>query len=218
MPKLIVIEPEDRSGQEFLLDKRRMTVGRRPNNDICIPDTIVSGAHAQFEISGDGVILEDLGSTNGTGVNGKRVVRVKLSEGDEIRFGRFKLRFQDAGPEANSLSSRSFPGAEKTQILRAWEGAEGPQGFLKVLSGDGSGDVLDLRKPFTAVGKIGDQVALVTRRQDGYGVRAVSASPNPPRLNGKALGTETSPLHDGDVIEVAGQRFEFFFTTQMGSS
>lgn len=215
MAKLILIQ-DDAEPREFPLDKRVLNIGRKAVNEICLPDSIVSGTHATVTVDGKSVVIEDLKSTNGTGVNGRRISKATLADGDLIQIGRFQLKYVAGNQDDTPATHRSFAGADKTQIMRAWEGSEGPQGFLKVIEGDGKGDVLDLRKPFTAVGRIGQQVALVTRRKDGFSVRAVNPAPPAPLLNGKPLGTEPVGLREGDVIEVAGQRLEFFFTTQVG--
>ena len=58
--------------KEYLLDKERMTIGRKPHNDIQLDDSTVSGEHAAF-LALQNIYVEDLGSTNGTLLNGERV-------------------------------------------------------------------------------------------------------------------------------------------------
>jgi pSer/pThr/pTyr-binding forkhead associated (FHA) protein len=86
--------------REFPLDKPQLTIGRRAGNDVRIDDVAVSGQHARIVVLPnaylDGVediFIEDLGSTNGTRVNGQPVRRQRLSHGDMIRIGwnNFKL-------------------------------------------------------------------------------------------------------------------------------
>jgi len=60
---------------DILLDKERMTIGRRPTNDIHIDNLAVSGEHAAISTIGNDSFLEDLGSTNGTLINGKTVTK-----------------------------------------------------------------------------------------------------------------------------------------------
>ena len=59
--------------KEVTFTKERTTVGRRPYNDVVIDNLAVSGEHAVFLMNGDDVEVEDLGSTNGTYVNGKSI-------------------------------------------------------------------------------------------------------------------------------------------------
>ena len=90
-------------------------IGRNPECDISIPTDEVSRRHAELRPSQDGVMVEDLGSANGTFVNDRRVTRELLKHGDELRFD--QLRFQlispgremmgAAGASAGSTSSNS---------------------------------------------------------------------------------------------------------------
>ncbi len=71
-------------------------IGRNPECDISIPTDEVSRRHAELRPSQDGVMVEDLGSANGTFVNDRRVTRELLKHGDELRFD--QLRFQLISP------------------------------------------------------------------------------------------------------------------------
>lgn len=69
------------------------TVGRGEGNDVVLPDTFVSAEHARLLWNGNGWVVEDLHSTNGTFVNGKGVSRVTtVRPGDELTFGHVKLK------------------------------------------------------------------------------------------------------------------------------
>ncbi len=69
-------------------------VGRRPGSDIFLNDTFMSGEHARLTLHEGRWWVADLGSTNGTFVNGARIDRpTPLSDGDEVRFGRIRARF-----------------------------------------------------------------------------------------------------------------------------
>lgn len=78
---------------EILLAKERTTIGRRPHNDIQIDNLAVSGEHAAIVSVANDCILEDLGSTNGTLVNGSPVKKHLLRDNDLIELGKFKLKF-----------------------------------------------------------------------------------------------------------------------------
>jgi hypothetical protein len=73
------------------LDRERTTIGRRGDNDICLPNLAVSGEHAVVVTILADSFLEDLGSTNGTLVNGKAIAKHFLRDRDEIDIGRHKL-------------------------------------------------------------------------------------------------------------------------------
>ena len=95
--KLVVMRsPSLPEGTVLALDSAPTAVGRGAQNDLAIPDDeYASAAHARFEPRRDGVWLEDIGSTNGTFVNGIRLTRErKLVPGDVVRIGDTDLRFE----------------------------------------------------------------------------------------------------------------------------
>ncbi|MGE3774333.1 MAG: FHA domain-containing protein [Gammaproteobacteria bacterium] len=97
---------------EFQLNKERMTVGRKPDNDIQIDNLAVSGKHALVITILDDSFLEDLGSTNGTYVNGKLIKKHALRDGDVIGIGKHELKYVN---EHATADDEEF---EKTMIIR----------------------------------------------------------------------------------------------------
>jgi hypothetical protein len=94
--RLIVVKsPALDEGEVYTLDSAPITVGRGANNDVSIAsDEYASTRHARFEPRRDGVWIEDVGSTNGTYVNGIRLTRErKLTPGDVVRIGETDLEF-----------------------------------------------------------------------------------------------------------------------------
>lgn len=80
--------------QDFALNKPVLTIGRAPNNDIIIPEQTVSSNHAKITIESGSFFLTDIGSTNGTFVNGSRVNKTLLKSGDFIKLGAANCKFQ----------------------------------------------------------------------------------------------------------------------------
>lgn len=109
MSKLVITDTEGRT-YDFELDKERVTIGRQVGNDIVLADKAVSSRHAVIVTILDDSFLEDLGSTNGTQVNGQTVVRHALAHGDIVSLGRNSLRFL-GNPNAE-------PADDRTMILR----------------------------------------------------------------------------------------------------
>ena len=96
--RLVVVHSEILSvGEEFELDSTALTVGRGGRNDVSIEgDEFASARHVRIEPRRDGVWVSDLGSTNGTFVNGVRIERArKLVPGDVVRVGETELRFEE---------------------------------------------------------------------------------------------------------------------------
>jgi pSer/pThr/pTyr-binding forkhead associated (FHA) protein len=94
--RLVVQEsPVLEQGEEYSVDSAPLTIGRGSQNDVAIDgDEFASARHVRFEPRRDGVWVQDLGSTNGTYVNGVRIEGAqRLAPGDVIRVGETDLRF-----------------------------------------------------------------------------------------------------------------------------
>jgi hypothetical protein len=96
--RLVVLEsPALDGGAVYTLDAHALTMGRGANNDVPLPnDEYASTRHARFEPRRDGVWLEDIGSTNGTYLNGIRLKHPKrLTPGDLVRVGETELTIDE---------------------------------------------------------------------------------------------------------------------------
>lgn len=82
------------TGERVPLGEAVVTIGRRPESTLQLADPNVSRAHAEIRPHGNGWVLVDLGSTNGSRVNGSRVSSHELREGDELAFGNTVLHFE----------------------------------------------------------------------------------------------------------------------------
>ena len=89
----LVLQLADGTTQDVPLGKERMTIGRRADNDVCLPFPAVSGEHASIVTILADSFLEDLGSTNGTLVNGKPIAKHFLRDHDQIDIGRQRMVF-----------------------------------------------------------------------------------------------------------------------------
>ncbi len=92
-------------GQEFTLDaQREVVIGRASDLALVLVEDMVSRKHARIECSGDAIVIEDLGSTNGTFVNGEKISRATLKEGDRILIGTSILKL--IAVDANEIATR----------------------------------------------------------------------------------------------------------------
>jgi hypothetical protein len=82
-----------REGETVALDSDVLTIGRSPHSDLFLDDVTVSRHHARVIRDANGFLVEDLNSLNGTYVNRKRIERHRMSDGDELQIGKFKLAF-----------------------------------------------------------------------------------------------------------------------------
>jgi hypothetical protein len=277
--------------KEYPLSKERTLIGRKPHNDIQIDNLAVSGEHAAIITILNDSFIEDLGSTNGTMVNGKPIKKHFLQNNDVVEIGKHKLKYFNDAPTAATAAD-----FEKTMIIRnpakaappppkadlgdtqtnlrpmapekpaapatptvqvkqpagdtvppaaapekpapapapamekpapaappppreapahaaaAPAAASGPlrEAAIQVLSGAAAGRTLDLTKNLTTIGKPGLQVAVITKRPNGYFITHVEGATYP-TLNGASLGATAHPLGDHDLIEIAGVKMEFFY-------
>ena len=90
---LVIRAGGGRAGESFPLDGDRLTVGRRPDSDIFLDDVTVSRDHALLVRRGSDYYIDDCGSLNGTYVNRRRAESHRLSDGDELQIGKYKLAF-----------------------------------------------------------------------------------------------------------------------------
>jgi pSer/pThr/pTyr-binding forkhead associated (FHA) protein len=263
--------------KEYQLSKERTLIGRKAHNDIQIDNLAVSGEHAAIITILNDSFIEDLGSTNGTMVNGKPIKKHFLQNNDVVEIGKHKLKYFNDAPTAATAAD-----FEKTMIIRnpakptpapvadklgdthtnlkalgaedtkppvvstpasmpksptdstpgagagampaggtttpppatsgpATAGASGSlrEAAIQVLSGAAAGRTLDLTKNLTTIGKPGLQVAVITKRPNGYFITHVEGATYP-TLNGTSLGAQAHPLSDHDLIEIAGVKMEFF--------
>ncbi|MEE9265158.1 MAG: FHA domain-containing protein [Gammaproteobacteria bacterium] len=213
---------------EFSLEKERLLIGRKPENDIQVDNLAVSGQHAAIITILNDSFLEDLDSTNGTFVNGKLVKKHALKHGDVITIGKHELKY------VNDDATTDDQDFEKTMIIRPGMASHAaaaakaeetappppagigsqvaaedmPLGKIQVLSGPGAGKELELKKALITLGRPGVQVAVITRRPQGYFITHVEGKH--PLVNGDSIGAQAHALKDHDVVELAGVKMEFF--------
>lgn len=186
MPKIVVML-EEGNPKEVNLSKQRTTLGRRPFNDIVLNDLAVSGEHLAFLLNGRDVTVEDLSSTNGTQVNGQRVTKQQLHDGDVLTIGRVEIRFV-------------------SPVL-----VEPGPARIKVLSGAAAGREMPLVKTVTTMGKPGVVVASVSKTDTGYELRR-SEGAGVLKLNGRDLQAESVVLSHEDEINLSGTTMQFLQT------
>jgi len=204
--------------KEVPLTKERTSIGRRPYNDIVIDHLAVSGEHAVILLSANGSAeVEDMGSTNGTFVDGQTIKRHALRNGDMVEVGKYKLRY---------LADQAAPDYEKTVFLKpgmlppavppraapapapAAPAAAQLSALVRVVSGPAAGREVGLTKVVTTIGKPGVAVASITKRHHGYVLAHVEGGDRPV-LNGAGVSSEPVLLKTGDRIALAGTEMEF---------
>jgi len=234
MPKLI-LQFEGRVLKEFAVGPMT-TIGRLPDNTVVIENPAVSGHHARIVPDGDGLVLEDLESTNGTFVNEKPVVRHTLQHGDAVLVGKHKLLFDESAtvevlpaPERNlkNLGDTVYLDTKKHRALLATlreararsngRPALAPAGVLRVVEGRADRAEYRLEANTSLIGSA--DTALVRLRGWFKPKVAVAIARDRDgyvvtRLGGTTL-INSEPLSgrqaltDGDILHVSGLTLEF---------
>ncbi len=237
MPKLTLKFKKDSTKiREYQLERgQSVNIGRLDTNDIVIENLAVSGHHAKIDWAGNGFLLTDLKSKNGTFVNDQIAISHWLKHGDVITIGKHVLIFEyapdeaqpDAGDKkmgetmvmdtgkyrsmlAKNVSSKVSQVAETEKI-----------GVLSFLAG-GEGEV-ELTKKLTKIGKnassdlvvkgffVGQTAATISKRPDSYYLSYVGGF-SKPKVNGQAV-KESVELKQFDVVEIGSVKMQFMHKT-----
>lgn len=207
--------------REIPITSRNISIGRKHDNDIQLNDLTLSGRHAQISSVPDYVFIEDLGSTNGTLVNGNHVKKIALEQGDVIQVGHHQLTYLQESE--NAYEPTMFVKAEFDETQFIYDDAINahvvkglPLGGFRTLGNSVSKTVMELRKTYNTIGFQGKRVALITRGSSGYYITSVIGTRSRrtsdiPLLNGSAISTELTLLQENDVITIAGFEVQFYF-------
>lgn len=208
-----------------------MKIGRKPGCEIVLDNLAVSGEHANIFTIGDDSFIQDLNSTNGTFINNKRVAKHHLRNGDTVSIGQHSMVFlhesNRPAPSGNSedfaktvvispTAPSSTPPVSRSEPVSSPASSESTFGTndkqvaaLFILNGKVTGKRIELTKAITNLGKTGRPAGIISRASDGYFLKAADEN-DKPKLNGRSIGTEGSKLRNGDIIEVAGTRLQFY--------
>jgi predicted component of type VI protein secretion system len=217
--------------KEVLLRTEVTTIGRKPDNDIVIDNQAVSGHHAQLIQNSNTLAIEDLQSLNGTYLNGKKISKIELYDGDVVSLGVHTLDiFSDKKRDAdNKLFSVRGRSMDETVIIAAGDqkkllsasdkmAPEALGGFI-VIEGSSDRNEYELSEKVSVIGKQAGAAitlrgffapkvaALVNRRKEGYFITP-SAGRNM-KVNGREIA-QRCDLNDGDIVEVANLKLQFY--------
>jgi pSer/pThr/pTyr-binding forkhead associated (FHA) protein len=229
MDKLILNFKES-TLKEYPMDKDSFTIGRKPENDIQIDNPVVSGKHARIFKEGRKVVLEDLGSTNGTFVNKKKISKCELKHKDIVFIGKHTIVFLSDDPVAQlEASAAEEDDLDATMVLQTKAHAKmtgaskAGLGGLTVIDGTADKPEYELTARLSTIGKAETSTvkikgllapktaALINRGNNGY-VIAPPGSGGKVSVNGQGL-TGRRPLKDGDVIELYGVKLQFYLNS-----
>ena len=221
-PMLLVKAPQGAT-KEVEIFRTPFAIGRRTDNDVCLEDVAVSGHHARIARIQEVLVLEDLGSINGTFVNDQKIDRWQLQDADNIRIGAHCLIFR--GNQLIPTATLPVEGRLTDSPIVAPDPYAGHRpavqrvGLVEILSGKTNQPHYRLISDVSLIGAQDDAVitltgwfapktaAVISRRDDRYVIR--------PTETGKRILVNGQPVHcehkllNGDVVEVAGVTMRF---------
>ncbi len=204
---------------EFFIDKKSISIGRKLNNDIQLIEPTVSGNHSLIQILNDETVISDNASTNGTLLNGVKITKSTLKHGDVIQIGNYQFSYHDAQDvyEPTMFIKAEFGDLKNKKLTSpATNSINIPLAAVRVLDGPLKSTELELRKPFNTIGFDGEKIAIIARNPDGYTISSLNDKKlkddyDPPKINGETLGKNFIKLNDHDIIELLETKIEFFY-------
>lgn len=220
----IVVSLDGQIIEQRVVKEDQVVLGRNADCDLVMDDGEVSGRHASIMTVVNDHFLEDLSSTNGTLVNGRRVTRHLLEHNDVVFIGPYRIKYMNAASVG--------VGFDRTQIIRPLEPrvspantqvvaaeldsaaastratrARFPKGKLVATTGPSAGNERLIDGVLQPVGREGRALGVINRRPLGCFLTQVSGRPL--IVNGKPLGSDPVQLNDGDEIVVGQDKMIF---------
>ena len=217
--------------REIPLDQDVITVGRKTDNDIVIDNQAVSGYHARIKKEGRSLFIEDANSLNGTFINGQKISKGELHNGDVVLIGVHTLeviveKAREAETKGFAVRGRSMDetvviAAEDQKRILAFQDKEKPEilgGFIVIEGSTEKRDYL-LKERVTTIGKEDGAgihlrgffapkvAALINRRREGYFI--TPAGGRTLKVNGQKVDHKYD-LKDGDIVEAGGLKLQYY--------
>jgi len=232
---ILTLKFKDSAIDDFLLQQGvSLTIGRRKNNDVVIDNLAVSGHHAKIDSVGEGFVLIDLQSKNGSFVNEKIINTHWLKDGDVISIGKHSLGFNYSADEQEPDDSGDR--FEKTMIMDTVQyrsmvdksKQEPPQALFDHDTIDACGGLLflnggrgkiELSRKITKIGKdpesdivvkgilVGQTSVIISKRSNGFYLSHVGGF-SKPKINDKSI-KHSRILNDLDVIDIGSAKLQF---------
>src|SRR5688572_4252940 len=212
----LILHKGTASFQEFELTRPEIIIGRDSKVDVVISSPVVSQRHARLIQEGEGYVLEDLGSSNGTYLNGQRLVgRHPLKSGDQIRLGSAIILTYEATPLGTETIVRSAPplaysGSQTVmgEDIESLVNASPPKLIVSIAGGSSQTHLLT--RPTLTIGRVegndivisspivSRQHARLERVSGSYKLVVAQEAKNPILFEGRPLD-DSRVLHHGDT-------------------
>jgi len=186
---------KDRKLKVFALQDTDCLIGREPDCTIQIDSLAIEPRHACIRHSGEDFVIEPLDANSAVEVNGQAISEAHtLTDGDHIQVGKHTLAYSvENGGTVPDTSVANVP----------------VSGWMQIQSGSHLGRIIRLEKAFTRIGKPDANLAVITRREDGYHLSHLQGE-QATQLNNQAIGDDTRSLQNGDHICVGELQLQYF--------
>lgn len=206
------------------LDQDKVTIGREPDNDICINNLAVSRHHAEITLDGGKYFIKDLASANGVFLNGSKTSYSELSPGDIVNIGKYALRIQSHSPAIDIAHSEGntvvVDRATRDKFLKKGDSSNHGHTYggddSRLLLSD-QGEVFINRDYFTIGNDISADLrikgwlvrkkhaTIIKRNDESHSIISSGSLFCPTRVNGSRIDETT--LTTGDVIQIGNNEF-----------
>lgn len=210
MPKL-VISKEEQALTEWALGDKETVIGRDADCDVHLDDPAVSRHHAKVARIYTGYFIEDLHSTNGLTLNGRRVRKHMLKDGDLVQIGTHEIRYtaEAVAADLDKTVVLGPRGVQRKRIAAPPPSERAGRAYIRFLSGPDRGDSKLVDKSLYTLGEAGGNLAVISRRAHGYFLLHLGGDVDT-TLNGAEVHGAGVKLASGDRIEVGEMELEFY--------
>lgn len=216
MPELALMK-DSRVLSEWPLDDKEVMIGRGPDCHIVLEDPLASWHHAKIVKAYGGYMIEDLGSTNGIIINGRRVSKQMLKFGDKAIVGTHELclnrsiddRYSVPTEKTVGVESLGMGGVSSSVTSNASGGTQktGATARIRFLTGPDSGSSETITSiPYT-ISKPGGNLGIINRKGDVYILQHLSGGRV--SINGNPVSNEGTSLKNGDKFQVGNDEMRF---------
>ncbi|WP_455212033.1 FHA domain-containing protein [Kaarinaea lacus] len=224
MASKLIVTLDGEVVKEYVINKEAITIGRKHENDIQLNDLTVSGRHALITAQNGAIVVEDLGSTNGTLLNGSHINKATLQHGNVIQIDHHLFTYMNDEKEKYEPTMSVRAEHDNTQIvLPEWDmGSKAvkvrgqPLGALRKKDDPLGSNGIEMNKRYSSLGYQGRRLAQITRENNGYTIIGVANGNNRrstdiPLINGEKLNSAPRKLKEQDIISIAGIEMEFYY-------
>ncbi|WP_186297778.1 FHA domain-containing protein [Sedimenticola selenatireducens] len=216
----LVINKESVLVDEIAVDKQIVSIGRDADSDVQLNDPSVSRNHASIRRIYTDLYIEDLGSTNGTQLNGRSITKHVLKAGDRLVIGTYHIDVvaeveeeEDDLDKTVVIQPAAVAAARKKHAKTARKLLP-KSATLRFFRGPNKGNMERIDRSLFTIGKPGENVAVIARRPQGFYLLHIGGS-SFPRINNKEIDSKGGvQLQEGDVLEVGDFMAEISFAQE----